>query len=121
MSAVKRKKNNLKGFLNNVRATIKISDALEKTFNVEKMGTGLKRGLVLKITPAKIKDLLKTSRFKNDVESIKLNGEYENPQLRIYMKPGSIWRIQIHQQRCQLKKKINERLKSEFIRDIRVF
>lgn len=90
-------------------------------FKVENMGTGLKRGLVLKITPAKIKEVLKVAGFKNDLISIKLTGEYENPRLRIYMKPGSMWRIQIHQQRYQLKKKINDRLKCEFLKDVRVY
>lgn len=103
------------------RKTKSLSDLLKPGFNVESMGTGLKRGMVLRITPAKILDVLKSPGFKNDLKNIKLKGPDENPILCIYMKAGSPWRVQIHQQRYQIKKKINERLKQEFIRDVRVY
>lgn len=98
-----------------------MGDVLQKQFSVENMGPGLKRGLVLKVTPAKIKEVLGNSNFASSLKNIKLKGKDDNPTLVIETVSGSPWRVQIHQVRYQLKQKINQRLKDEFIKDVRVY
>lgn len=98
-----------------------IGEFLKDDFSPENMGPGLKRGMVLKVAPSKIKEALKTDAFKSDLKSLKLTGKDDNPALIISIKPGSMWRIQIHQSRHQILKLINDRMKSQFIREIRVY
>lgn len=98
-----------------------ISELLEKQFSVQNMGTGMKRGMVLKVAPAKLKEVLGRDDFKGHVKRMKLTGRDDNPTLVIETRPGSAWRVQIHQVSWQLRKKINERLKCDFVKDVRVY
>jgi hypothetical protein len=98
-----------------------ISALLQNQFSVEKMGTGMKRGMVLRIAPAKLKEVLGRDDFRVHVKRMKLTGKDDNPTLIIETLPGTAWRMQIHQVRYQLKQKINARLKCEFIKDVRVY
>lgn len=81
----------------------------------------MKRGMVLRIAPAKLKEVLGRDDFKYHLKRISLTGRDENPTLIIETNPGTPWRIQIHQVRWQLKSKINDRLKCDFVKDIRVY
>lgn len=98
-----------------------LSDYIKTQFAPANMGTGFKRGLVLLVAPAKIKEVLDTHLFRSHLKNIKLQGQHDRPNLVIQFAPGSPWRIQLHMHRHQLKQKINERVESEFIKDVRVY
>ncbi len=114
----------------------KLSEIMGSQFAVEDMGPSLKRGMVLKVYKAKVLEAIGTPKSpKGDLSSrakkllADLEGAYmkpdegpgfDNPQLIIKMKDGSPWRQELHYSRMRIKELINERLKSDFLKDVRI-
>lgn len=101
---------------------IALSDMIEQDFDPAEMGPGFKRGLVLKVYKAKIKELVGSMDFSTDLKKAVLlpkEGKgYDNPTLVIYFKAGSLWATELQYQRHKLKILLNQRLKADFIKKV---
>ncbi len=78
------------------------------------LGEGFLRGMTLRIYKAKIKELVGTKDFANYItgESIKDN------TLIIYC--NEPWKSELHARRYQILQKINERLETEYLDEVRL-
>lgn len=107
-----------------------LSEVMAKQFDPAKMGPGLKRGMVLYIYRSKIAEVLpkkQLGRCLNDLKSAWMSedppvGGQANEQtvLFIRFKPGSIWKTEMQMYRHRIKWLINERLKSDFLREVKI-
>jgi hypothetical protein len=117
-----------------------IGDILGEKFNVEQMGPSLMRGMVLSIYKAKVLEAAasrasatgeskkklsdRAKKLLADFQGAKLIPDdgpgFDHPSLYIYVRQGSLWRQELHYQRLQVKTLINERLKCDFLKDVRV-
>lgn len=95
-----------------------MKDLLGNQFSVSDMGPGMKRGMVLKIYRSKVAEAAGKPAARN-IRHVHLTGTYENPDLVIHCNNHSVV-AHINMHRYQILQLINERLKSEFIRSIRV-
>lgn len=100
------------------RKPISIDAFIKKDFTPETMGTGYKRGFVLVIYKAKIAEVA-GKKVAALVEHAKMKGTYDNPDLYIYCRSDAV-RYTLNMQRINIKQKINERMKSEFINKVMV-
>lgn len=94
-----------------------LGDHLEKMFDPENMPTGYKRGMVLKIFRAKIKECT-NQRLAATVTTARLKGQDDNPTLYCTCTP-SMAAYELARHCHQIKTLINDRLKSDFVKDIR--
>lgn len=104
-----------------------LSDVMGKKFDPAQMGPGFKRGMVLYIYKAKIRDLVgeqQATHCLNDLQYASMTDrneqDYQHPILYLHFTPGSLWRAEMRSYCWRLKDLINKRLKSEFLRDVRV-
>lgn len=95
-----------------------MKDILAGQFNVADMGPGMKRGMVLNIYKSKVAEAAGKPAARN-IRYVKLSGTYENPDLIIYCNNHAVV-AHINMHRLQILQLINERMKSDFIRSIRV-
>ena len=117
--------------------TVALSDMLQQDFDPAEMGSGYRRGMVLKVYKAKLLELIgcegkDLSEEKKRKRRSLLNGlkgaslkpadheaaDYDNPTLVIYFRSGSMWSTEMHHRRYQLKMLINKRLKCDFINKV---
>ncbi len=78
------------------------------------LGEGFYRGLILRLYKAKIKELVGTKDFAKYItgESIKDN------TLIIYCKEP--WKSELHARRYQIQQKINKRLETEYLDEVKL-
>lgn len=116
-------------YINQTNQPKPLKDLMKQDFNPAEMGPGYRRGMVLRVYKGLIKKLTGRKEFAGDITGEKITGEhitdskdpkYRNPTLIIYVRPGSIWKHELHQLRYQIRKAINERLKCEFIKEVRI-
>lgn len=91
-------------------------------FDPAEMGPGLRRGMVLRIYKAKIQEVVGSDAWADHLAGARMTArseaDYRNPTLIIRLQPGSPWRAELHMRRAQIRRAINERMKSEFIRAV---
>lgn len=104
-----------------------LKDLMEDDFNPADMKPGYKRGLILKVYKAKLKELVGKDAIKSllgDLKDItilpKTGRQYNNPVIILRFRPGSPWIPEMHARRYQLKMLLNKRLKSEFVKEVRI-
>ena len=93
-----------------------LGDHLKTMFKPENMDTGMKRGMVLKIYRAKVKEVAGETLAKL-CTGAKLKGNNTAPNLVIYTSHQPA-RHELNYNAHAIKKAINERLKCEFIQKV---
>lgn len=101
-----------------------MAELMQDAFNPAQMSAGYKRGMVLSICKDKIRQVVGNERFLGDLEYAILSGgnkqEYIHPVLTLHFKSGSIWPAEMKWHTGRLKEMINERLKCDFLKDVKV-
>ena len=95
-----------------------MTEYLAEAFSVEKMGTGLKRGMVLKVYKAKVAEVC-GKKVAGMISGAKMKGKDDHPVLWIYCK-NDVVKHHLNMHRRQILAKINERLKGEFLSGVRI-
>jgi len=84
------------------------------------MGTGLKRGFVLRIYKAMIKKAMSgEDGWAEDITGEKLIGADAHPTLVVQLAAGSPWRHELHLNRLHIRELLNARLESDFVKEVR--
>lgn len=101
-----------------------IGDLLKKDFDPANMDPDLKRGMVLYIYRSKIKEVLPKEQLglclADLVSAWMPEDGAKQTVLFIRFKPSSMWKVEMQAYRHRIKWLINTRLKSDFLKDVRI-
>lgn len=89
---------------------------LEEMFKPENLSPGFKRGFILSIAEKHILKVTRNPGILDHINSIKFTGA-----TLVITVSNNVLAHELSLQRYQLKNSLNERIKSEFIKDIRVY